>query len=264
MANEPEEDDLDATLEQATETAVNRMVDFTFALQAMKVPEKLGWFRTMLVGILTATHSNYSAAQAVVPAMHAFSCWGARNLLELRVITAYVLESPENATDFMDDLGADVRQFWEAMKKAQEFTFKENIADKRALAAEQPEPLRATLMAKVDEEEKAGPDTSGPDAELEEVRKVTIALGGDMKRNPKMASKIAELAEESARYAPRYKFLSKVVHPTALLIAQGVSPGGIDPVMPSVRNQATTDMLTISNSIRNHVKAHGIGWPKEL
>ena len=43
-------------------------------------------------------------------------------------------------------------------------------------------------------------------------------------------------------------------------IAQGITPGGIDALMPLVRNQATSDMLAIFYAIENHVKAHGIGW----
>jgi hypothetical protein len=263
MAEEPEQDGPDVSLEEATEMVVNRLVDFTQALRAMQVPDGLDWFRTMLVGILTATFKNYSAAQAVVPDMHSFSCWGARNLLELRVITAYVLESPLNATEFMDDLGADVREFWEAMTKAEEFAHKELIAEKRAFAAGEPEPLRSMLIQKVDEDEKAGPKTAGHAAELEEVRKITVALGGDLKRKPKQGARIAELVSESARYGPRYKVLSKIVHPTALSIAQGITPGGMDAMMPSVRNQAVSDMLATFYAIENHIKAHGIGWPKE-
>jgi hypothetical protein len=261
MADEQEQDVPDVSIEEATETVVNRMVDYTQVLRTMPVPEKLDWFRKMLVGILAATFKNYKAAQAVVPDLHAFSCWGARNLLELRVIAAYVLASSENAAEFMDDLGADVREFWEAMMKAEEFTHNELVAQKRAFAEEQTEPLRSLLMKKVDEDEKAGPNTAGPAAELDEVRKLTVALGGDLKRKPRQGSVIASLVSESARYGPRYKVLSKVVHPTAMSIAQGITPGGIDALMPLVRNQATSDMLAIFYAIENHVKAHGIGWP---
>jgi hypothetical protein len=261
VADETEQDGPDVSIEEATETVVNRMVDFTQALRARQVPEKLDWFRTMLVGILTATHQNHSSAQAVVPGMHAFSCWGARNLLELRVISAYVLESPFNATEFMDDLGADVRQFWEAMVKAEEFSHKELIAEMRAFAAGEPEPIRSLLMKKVDQEEKAGPKIAGPAAEREEARKMTVALGGDLNRRPKQGSDIAKLVSENERYGPRYKVLSKIVHPTALSIAQGTTAGGIDAIMPLVRTQATSDMLAIFYAIENHIKVHGIGWP---
>lgn len=117
-------------------------------------------------------------------------------------------------------------------------------------------------MQKVDQDERQG---QRPQALLRNLRRFarSLSLWGDLKRKPKQGARIAELVWESARYGPRYKVLSKIVHPTALSIAQGITPGGIDAMMPLVRDQAVSDMPAIFYVIENHIKAHGIGWPKE-
>ena len=57
--------------------------------------------------------------------------WGARNLLELRVITAYVLRSEADALAFKDDFAADLKEFWEAVSKSSEITHRKLVAEMR-------------------------------------------------------------------------------------------------------------------------------------
>jgi hypothetical protein len=134
MADE-EQEEAEISVEEAIQEAVRRLVELTRTLAKTTVPDERGWFRNMLVGILISTHANYQAVKAGMPKGPALTCWGARNLLELRVITTYVLRSADDATDFMDDLPADNREFYENLQKSEEFTHKELIAEMRASAA---------------------------------------------------------------------------------------------------------------------------------
>jgi hypothetical protein len=260
MADDTEQEGPYVAIEQAIQMVVERMVKLAGTLSTTAVPDDLDWFRKMLIGILTSTHRNYLAVQAGTPHSPDFACWGARNLLELRVITAYVLRSEDTAVDFMDDLAADTRELWENITKSAQFTHKELIAEMREAAAREPEPWGPLLRIRADEEEKKGPPTQAPATELENTRKMMVAFGVDPKRRPKQGSTIAELVEESGRYAPRFKVLSKIVHPTALSIASTNIPGSLDELMPLINHQAVSDMLAIFYAIEEHIAAHGIGW----
>ncbi len=74
--------------------------------------------------------------------------WGARNLLELRVITTYVLRSEADALNFKDDFAADLKEFWEAMKDSSEFAHKKLVAEMRVFAESQSEPLKSAFLDK--------------------------------------------------------------------------------------------------------------------
>ena len=239
---------------------VARMVKLTHDLARTKVHDDHDWFRNMLVGILISTHQNYQAVQAGVPQTPTLACWGARNLLELRVITTYVLQSLDNAVDFIDDLAADTREFWENIAKVGRFTHNELIAEMRATAMREDEPLKSLLLRKATEDEQAGPELHGPESELTKAKKMMAAFGVDPTRRPKQGSAIASKVKESDRYGPRYKVLSKVVHPTSLSIAAQTSSGSLDELMPLISNEAQADMLAIFYAVEEHIAAHGIGW----
>jgi hypothetical protein len=254
-------EEADVSLEEAVAQVVERMVKLTHDLARTKVFDDYDWFRNMLVGILLSTQQNYQAVQAGVSQKPTLACWGARNLLELRVITTYVLRSLDNAVDFIDDLAADTREFWENIAKVGRFTHDELIAEMRATAMREGEPLKSLLLRKATEEEQAGPKLDGPESELSKAKKMMIAFGVDPTRKPKQGSVIAREVKESDRYGPRYKVLSKVVHPTSLSIAAQTSAGSLDELMPLISNEAQADMLAIFYAIEEHIAAHGIGWP---
>ena len=248
------------SLEEAIAQVVARMVKLTHDLTRTKVHDDHDWFRNMLVGILISTQQNYQAVLAGVPQKPTLACWGARNLLELRVITTYVLRSLDNAVDFIDDLAADTREFWENIEKVGRFTHNELVAEMRTTAMREDEPLKSLFLRKATEEEQAGPGLHGPESELHKAKQMMTAFGVDPARKPKQGSAIAREAKESDRYAPRYKVLSKVVHPTSLSIAAQTSAGSLDELMPLISNEAHADMLAIFYTIEDHLAAHGIGW----
>jgi hypothetical protein len=154
---------------------------------------------------MISTHQNYQAVQAGVPQTPTLACWGARNLLELRVITTYVLRSLDSAVDLIDDLAADTREFWESMAKVGRFTHKELIAEMRATAMRENEPLKSLLLRKATEDEQAGPKLHGPESEPTKATKMMTAFGVDPARKPKQGSPIARAVKESDRYGPHYK-----------------------------------------------------------
>src|SRR5690349_15853556 len=80
---------------------VARMLKLTHDLARTTVHDDLDCFKNMLVGILISTHENYQTVLEGVPQKPTLACWGARNLLELLVITTYVLRSLNNALDFI-------------------------------------------------------------------------------------------------------------------------------------------------------------------
>jgi hypothetical protein len=248
------------SLEEAIAQVVARMVKITHDLARTKVHDELDWFRNVLVGILISTHQNYQAVLEGVPQKPTLACWGARNLLELRVISAYVLQSLDNAVDFIDDLAADSRQFWENIAKVGRFAHNELIAEMRATAMREDEPLKSLLLHKATEAEQAGPGLDGPEGELHKAKQMMTAFGVDPTRRPKQGSAIANEVKESGRYGPRYKVLSKLVHPTSLSIAAQTSAGSLDELMPMISNEAQADMLAIFYAIEEHIAAHGIGW----
>jgi hypothetical protein len=113
MADEPEQDEL----KQAAEKVRADLVALNNDLAVRQVPEEHEWFRRILVGILNATQQNYRSVKIGVEKMPTLAAWGARNLLELRVVTAYVLMSENNAWEFMDDFLVDLKEFWEAITR---------------------------------------------------------------------------------------------------------------------------------------------------
>lgn len=249
------------SVEEAIAQLEARMVKLTHDLARTKVHDEHDWFRNMLVGILISTHQNYHAVLAGTAQTPTLACWGARNLLELRVITAYVLRSLENAVDFIDDLAADTREFWENIGKVGRFTHDELVAEMRAAATREDEPLKSLLLRKAAEEEQTGPKVEESENELTKAKQMMAAFGVDPARKPKQGSAIANKVAESDRYAPRFKVLSKLVHPTSLSIAAQTNAGSLDELMPFIGNEATADLLAIYYAIEEHISAHGIGWP---
>jgi hypothetical protein len=248
------------SLEEAIAQVVARMVRLTHDLARTKVHDDYDWFRNMLVGILISTHQNYEAVIAGMPQKPTLACWGARNLPELRVITMYVLRSLDNAVDFIDDLAADTREFWENIAKVGRFAHNELVTEMRATAMREDEPVKSLLLRKATEDEQAGPGLHGPESEFHKAKQMMTAFGVDPTRKPKQGSAIAKEIKESDRYAPRYKVLSKVVHPTSLSIAAQTSAGSLDELMPLINNEAQADMLAIFYAVEEHIATNGIGW----
>jgi hypothetical protein len=240
---------------------VEQMLAFTQELDAKgESPEDNPYFKNILVGILKSTYENYRSVEIGVVEMPTRAAWGARNLLELGVITTYVLASEENAEDFMGDYIADLKEFWEAMTKSGEAMHKLLVEMMRESIPRFPEEYRNALNAKADEMEKNGPSVSGPLRGWKTYVELMEEFGLDPKRRPKQGSAIAGLVHGSEMFAPKFKIHSKIVHPTAFSILATTQPGMYDPLLPLMLDEASTNVVAIFSSIRDHVKAHGLGW----
>ena len=243
----------------AIKKALDEMVAFTQSLIQMPVsPDEL-WFRNLLVGLLNSTWQNYRSVEIGVEKMPTLAAWGARNLLELRVITTYVLRSEKDALDFKDDFAADLKEFWAAMKASGEYVHGQTIKEMRALAETAPDQFKSAFLAEATRMEQAGPDLSGPMEEMETYRKLMDQFGIDPKRRAATGTKIAEFVQQSDMYKPRFKVHSKLVHPTALSIAAATTEDSLSALMPLFRSEATTDLIAIFYDIKRHVESYGTG-----
>jgi hypothetical protein len=72
--------------------------------------------RWITTGLLKAAHRAYIHLRHGWSGDTAYSAWGCRNLLELRIITKYVLQSPTKRRRFFDDVYADATAYTEATK----------------------------------------------------------------------------------------------------------------------------------------------------
>lgn len=83
--------ELEDPIRDGMKQVLEEMNVFTQKLLDMDVlPEKV-WFRNLLIGLLNSTRQNYRSVEIGVTKMAPLASWGARNLLELRVIAAYIL-----------------------------------------------------------------------------------------------------------------------------------------------------------------------------
>jgi hypothetical protein len=72
------------------------------------------WFRNLLFALLKSAWMDYQSVERGAKEYVPLAAWGRRNLLEDKVITAFVLESEDNARSFQIDLSADAKEFNEA------------------------------------------------------------------------------------------------------------------------------------------------------
>jgi hypothetical protein len=246
---------------EAVRRAIQEMSAFIEKLNDIEPPPEHLWFRNLLVGILNSAYQNYNSVEIGAAKMPTLAAWGCRNLLELRVITIYVLRSKEDAQAFKDDLAADAKELWEAAKLIAVNVDKTLIIEMRAYAATVSEPMKSEFLAKATAMETGVPNLTGLEDEVRIFQDLMNDFGINLKRKPKQGSQIAGLVKESEMFAPRFKVYSKLVHPTALSIAASTTPNSLDALMPLLSSQAATDLLSIFYSIREHVDAHAIGWP---
>jgi len=170
MADETERPKAEASIRAAMQQVLQEMIAFSQKLIETSVPPERLWFRNSLIGLLNSTRQNYRSVEIGIAKMPPLASWGARNLLELRVITTYVLRSEADALDFKNDFSADLKEFWEAMKESSELVHKKLVAEMRVFAENQTDPLKSAILAKASEMELSGPDLAGPVDEVETYR----------------------------------------------------------------------------------------------
>jgi hypothetical protein len=261
MSNPTTSHEREITSEELPQFTVEDITTFTRELSVRDCPDNRIWFRNMLIGILNLTHNNFLGVEMGAGRMPLFASWGARNLLELRVITKYVLQSEENAAAFQNDMAADIKEFWLAVHQVEKEAQKRAVTNLRNLASRESGARQAELARKADELEQGSPDPSGAKKEMENSLRVIQERGLDAKRKPKHGTAIAKLIDESEMFDPRFKMFSKLVHPTALSIAANVERDSLLALKDLTVTMASSDVTEIFMQIKTHVEAYGLNWP---
>jgi hypothetical protein len=242
---------------KALNTVVQHIIELSQRLLDANVAANDVWFRNLLLGILNSARRDYRSVGVGAKKSPYLAAWGARNLLELRVIAAYIVKSEANAREFQADFVCDNAEFWTSVIKSAVATFPELVRLMREMAASAGVMEEVLLNAAI-EEEKRGAPIKEPRGEAAAIKQLMNEEGIDRDRKPRP---VVEMAREIGLidiYGPQAKMYSKLVHPTALSIAASTIAGSLDALMPLVESQAGGDLLMIYSSIEDHVEAHGV------
>jgi hypothetical protein len=85
-------------------------------------------------------------------------------------------------------------------------------------------------------------------------------MGVDEKRRPMMTSGkkgFADRIGQLEEFNPLFKICSKLMHRTALSIAAENTRGGLDAIIPILKDSAFVDLASISHLIKAHVETVG-------
>jgi hypothetical protein len=242
---------------QAMLMVVQDIIELTQKLIDTNLSDEKVWFRNLLVGILNSARRDYRSVEIGVKQSPYLAAWGARSLLELRVIAAFVVKSEQNALQIKADFVSDQAEFWTAVIKSSVATHPQLVNSMRELAADAGFMEEAFLSAAREEQERGAPIRE-PRAEAAAIKQVMNESGMDRDRAPRPFKEMAKAVGLLEIYDPRSKMYSKLVHATALSIASSTTAGSLDALMPLFECQAGTDLMMIYSSVKDHLEAHGI------
>ena len=117
------------------------------------------WFRNLLLGIIDCALKDHHNAKIGIRKFVPLAAWATRNLLELRIVTAYVLKSASHANQFKSELIIDVKEFYENVSKSTVAGHKNAITMMREVAEQQQGPLRDAFMKMADMKAAKEPQT---------------------------------------------------------------------------------------------------------
>ncbi len=226
-------------------------------LLAANVADNNVWFRNLLLGILNSARRDYRSVEIGVKKSPYLAAWGSRNLLELRVIAAYIVKSEANAREFQEDLARDNAEFWTAVIKSAVATHPELVSLIREMAASVGGMGEALLNAAIEDEERGAP-IKEPRGEAAAIKQVMNEEDINRDRKPKPVIEMARDVGLTDLYGPQAKMYSKLVHPTALSIASSTVAGSLDALMPLLESRAGSDLLMIYSSIKGHIETCGV------
>jgi hypothetical protein len=215
------------------------------------------WFRNLLIGILNCSLADYASVQRGVYQ----AAWGKRNLMELRVITSYVLASQDNAVEFRHHLEHDAWKFYDSLSKLQVIVYNQlgtHLADEAKKAG----PMQAFWQQEIKEHRDRGPQNQHLDSEAQAYRQLLNELGlqsAHFKRAKEMASDQGTAVKEELDAVNT--ICSEILHRTALSIASKTTEGALVELGPLLSDSGFSDVLLIYDSIKKHVRQHGIQPP---
>ncbi len=216
------------------------------------------WFRNLLYGILKCSLSDYASVLDGVKRSMYEAAWGKRNLVELRVITQYVLASRANAEEFRHQLVHDMHQFYRALAKFQELGHRELIAGLTEIAQEAG-PLQQQFQDVVKKHVERGAQNQHLNEEAESYRQVLKELGleaASFKRTRQMAAEQGEAIKDELDAINT--ICSKLLHRTALSIASATRDDSVAELGPLLSTSGFSDVLLIYDAIKKHVGKFGL------
>jgi hypothetical protein len=249
-------------IEEAMSHAVGKIRDLAMNLQNAPVTEEHIWYRNLLLGILISALQDYQYVEIGVKRTAAnLAAWGCRNLLELKVITTYVLTSAENATQFKNDFVVDVKEFYEAISKRHKAGHPKLIAAWREAVEEFEGSMREAMEEGLQSEIARGAQTEATDEEAATYQQLMVEFGIPANTKPKRSGEIAKLISQSAEFDPMFKVCSKIMHRTALSIAASATKGGLDAMIPLLSSTAAMELLSIHEQMEGYFLLHGVQPP---
>ena len=156
--------DHDAEIERAMAQVGEDLKTLRQRIAVVEVPDEQTWFRNLLVGILNCAATDYRTVEIGVEKLVALAAWGCRNLLELKVLTEYVLASEENAVAIQGDLVLDAKEFYEAVSKSHIAAHRQYLDALSELANQEQGVLKAKLQEALERDAKLGPQMELIDA----------------------------------------------------------------------------------------------------
>lgn len=241
-------------LREAMVMVVQRVIDLSQELMDANPADGKAWFRNLLLGILNSARRDYRSVEIGVKKSPRLAAWGARNLAELRVVTAFILKSEQNAHEIKADLASDVAEYWREVIKCAKATHLQ-LVEIMLETARDAGPMEEAFLRAASKEEERGAPIEGPRGEAGAMKQVMKESGMDPNRKPRPVKEMAGEVGLTEFYGSRFKMYSKLVHPTAFSIT--ASTRGLAPAMPLFESQAGSDLLMIYSSIKDHVEAHG-------
>src|ERR1700688_170280 len=238
-----------------------KMRDLRRGIQKATGRVEEAWFGNFLLGILNCALLDCSAASVGPEKSVYLAAWACRNLLELRVITTYVLESEASALGFRNELAIDAKELYEAMTRHHRASHKKLLSVLSEMSEQEQGPVKGILQQALRNETERGAATNATDSEAAIFRQLMSDFGLRDNAKPKRASHMARLIDQGEEFDPMFKICSKIMHRTVLSIASTITPGSIDAVIPVLSYSSANDLLAIYGLIDAHFKKRGIRPP---
>jgi hypothetical protein len=184
-------------------------------------------------------------------------------MLELRIVTTYVLESTSNANQFKSELIIDVKEFYENVSKSTVAGQEKVVAMMRGVAEQEQGPMRDAFIKMADMEAAKEPQTEIADREAEACRNLLMSeFGIGHTQQPRTHGALAREVQQHQDFGPLNKIFSKLTHRTAFSIATSTVQGSLDEVVPFLSNVADSEILSIFAMINDYVRDNGLEPPK--
>jgi len=249
-------------LERAMSRAIERLHQLRKSILEAVIGKKHSWFQNILVGILNCALLDHKAVQTGIQESVPLAAWGLRNLLELRVMTEYVLVSEKNANDFRNDLIIDAKELYEAFTKSHQASHAALVATLSEMAEQSEGQMKEVLAQALRRECECGPQTTATDSEAGLYRKLMLEYGLGANAKPKRASEIARQIRQNEDFDPKFKICSKLMHRTVLSIASSTIPGSLDEASRFLSLSADGELLSIYRAISKYVEERGVQPPE--